>query len=195
MSRKLLIGNNEATSLLIHVDSRTLTETSTVWTDLSGNNNNFILDGSLDVNENGLLMTSSLVKGGTEVKLNGEFVIEYEVYRTDTVNSVATFSLNQNNSSKYSEGIVVNGNYNIRGYDGDIITNFTTQLNTPYLIRVEYKDDIKMYFDGVLIGTYNKNTFSPNGDYIVYLGSSSYANYPINNSHFRIKSFKLYNQI
>ena len=62
MSRKLLIGNNEATSLLIHVDSRTLTETSTVWTDLSGNNNNFILDGSLDVNENGLPLKLLLLK-------------------------------------------------------------------------------------------------------------------------------------
>lgn len=187
-------GDTTDATLLIHVNSSSLTSESTTWEDLSGNNNTFTLsDGTPDVDDNGLLMTSVKVHGDTNITLNGTFSTEITFYIPKSADDYALYSLNQDNSTKYCES-APKGYYKVNGYAGNTTTTVTTPAATLITISAVHNSNgqILLYKDGTYIATYDRGTFTAIGDYKVVLGSSSYNNYPINNSKFRIKSFKLY---
>ena len=62
-----------------------------------------------------------------------------------------------------------------------------------YKIRVIYGNEITLYADDVLVGTYTRNAFTANGSYQLCLGTSGGAASADFNG--RIKSFKLYDGI
>ena len=93
----------------------------------------------------------------------------------------------------YCDTVRSNHVYAVNGYNTDTITDLILTQDHLYKIRVIYGNEITLYADGVLIGTYTRNAFTANGTYQLCLGFSGDQKTPILNS--RIKSFKLWDGI
>ena len=55
--------------------------------------------------------------------------------------------------------------------------------------------NIRVYYNGEFHSEYPKGTSNLNGNFKLVLGASSWKNFPITDSKFRIKEFKLYNTV
>ena len=182
--------------LLLKLDSSSLTNSSTTWEDLSGNGVNFTLsNGTPDVSDKGLLMTSVKVTGTKPITLNGAFTEYY--YVCVKVNETGAFcSYNIKNSTKYCTN-VSSGMLKINGYSGDTMTsaNIKNQYKLHKIAIVRPSGgDTQVYLNGALQGTYNRGTFDANGTFDLVLGASSYNNFPHDISNFTLKEFQIFNK-
>ena len=182
--------------LLVKLDSSSLTSSSSIWEDLSGNGVNFTLsDGTPNVSDQGLLMTSVKVKGTKPITLNGAFT-EYYCVCVKHTDTSAFCSYNINNETKYctnASGRLLK----LNGYSGDVMTTANifkeTELQRIAVVRPS-EGDTQVYIDGVLQGTYNRGTFECNGNYDLVLGASSYNNFPNTGGHFTLKELQIFNR-
>ena len=184
-------------TILVKLDSSSLTNSSTLWNDLSGNDVNFTLsDGTPDVNENGLLMTSVKVRGTKSITLNGAFT-EYFNFQANPVSDTSAFcSYNINNETKYCDNLATSLKLKLNGYSGDTLTDISIQPNVSYKIVIIYSinNKIKVYVNGEFKGQYDRGTFDCNGNYDLVLGASSYKNFPNNIGNFRLKEIQIFNK-
>lgn len=181
--------------LLLKLDSASLTNSSTVWEDLSENGVNFTLSNGIpSVSDNGLLMTSVKCIGTKPITLNGAFT-EYYCVLVNANRTGAFCSYNINNTTEYcvsTEG----GKLKINGYSGDTTT--TASLYNPdklqkiAIVRPS-EGNTQVYLNGVLQGTYDRGTFEAYGNYNLVLGASSYNNFPNDNSNFVLKELQIFN--
>ena len=179
-------------TLLLSLDSSTLTSESIVWEDLSGNNNNFTIS-SCDVTEQGLNVYNCSCYGATTIPIKDQFTVEmtFTVIET-TSNAAAIYSLNLDNTGITLYADTMRDVYGIRGYDDDIYTSLKMTNGETYNIKLEYGDSISLYSNDELVGTYNKNSFTPNDAYRFWLGCSKINNIENLHANIRLKSFKLY---
>lgn len=179
-------------TLLLSLDSSTLTSESIVWEDLSGNNNNFTIS-SCDVTEQGLNVYNCSCYGATTIPIKDQFTVEmtFTVIQT-TSNAAAIYSLNLDNTGITLYADTMRDVYGIRGYDDDIYTSLKMTNGETYNIKLEYGDSISLYSNDELVGTYNKNSFTPNDAYRFWLGCSKINNRENLHANIRLKSFKLY---
>lgn len=179
-------------TLLLSLDSSTLTSESIVWEDLSGNNNNFTIS-SCDVTEQGLNVYNCSCHGATTIPIKDQFRVEmtFTVIQT-TSNAAAIYSLNLDNTNITLYADTMRDAYGIRGYDDDIYTSLKLTNGETYNIKLEYGDSISLYSNDELVGTYNKNSFTPNDAYRFWLGCSKINNKENLHANIRLKSFKLY---
>ena len=183
--------------LLVKLDSSSLTNSSSTWEDLSGNGVNFTLsDGTPDVSDKGLLMTSVKVKGTKPITLNGAFTEYYCVYLKNVTTS-AFCSYNINNVTKYCAN-ADSGSLKINGYSGNTMTSVDIS-NPDILQRIAVvrpsEGDTQVYLNGALQGTYNRGTFECNGNYDLVLGASSYNNFPNDKGNFTLKELQIFNRV
>ena len=188
-------------SPIVWVNSDDLTSSSSVWNDKTNNNYNFnITDGTPNITDGGLYMGSCKVQGENEnISLNGVFTYNVKFKIEETTNDYACFvSFNQNNTSKYCDNITDSG-LKVNGYSGDTITTLNisnSDFTTIHNLTIVYNTtNIRVYYNGEFHSEYPKGTANLNGNFKLVLGSSSFGNFPINISKFRIKEFKLYNTV
>ena len=188
-------------SPIVWVNSDDLTSSSSVWNDKTNNNYNFnITDGTPNITDDGLYMCSCKVQGENEnISLNGVFTYNVKFKIEETTNDYACFvSFNQNNASKYCDNISDSA-LKVNGYSGDTITTLNISnmdLTTIHNLTIVYNTtNIRVYYNGEFHSEYPKGTANLNGNFKLVLGSSSFGNFPINISKFRIKEFKLYNTV
>lgn len=186
-------------NLLCYYDSADLTPTSTTWTDKTGNGRDLTItnnrDSDLNITDQGLFLYNVGCRtSGVNIPLTGNFTVEYELTRVDNINAIASYAFNSavNDSCSYCDSIQ-NNTYRVNGYCGDTVTDLLLTLNQMYKIRVIYGDSITIYADDVLVGTYDRKSFSANGNYQLCLGTSGDTLSAYFNG--RIKSFKLYDGI
>ena len=181
---------------IAYLNSSSLTAESTVWEDASGNGIDFTLsDGTPNVDDNGLLMTSCKAVGKTPISLEGAFSYDMEIYIVNINSQPVFISFNQNNSTKYCDSLTYVGYYNINGYSSDRTTDILCEGNvlTRLTIVRDVEGDTKVYKNGELQGSYARGTFAANGSYDLVLGAASYGGYPNGNAHFRLKTLRIYN--
>ena len=184
--------------LILSLDSADVDAENMQWTDQSDSGLVFAMsDGTPDLSENGLLMTSCKVVGDKPLTLNGAFSYDVELMRViDQIFYSCWFSFNVNYSSKYCD------NWNnrilrINGYSGNTDTNIPVKdVNVPvrYTVVRGSTGNTDVYENGEYRGSFNRGTFDANGDFDIVLGASSWDNYPNDKSNFRIKSLKIYNR-
>ena len=182
--------------LLVKLDSSSLTNLSSMWEDLSGNGVNFTLsDGTPDISDKGLLMTSVKVNGTKPITLNGAFT-EYYCVCVKANETGAFCSYNINSTTKYCVNVEF-GAFKINGYSGD--TRTTAIIKDPNKLQKiavvrPSEGDTQVYINGALQGTYKRGTFKCNGNYDLVLGASSYNNFPNNESDFTLKELQIFNR-
>ena len=182
--------------LLVKLDSSSLTSSSTTWEDLSGNGVNFTLsDGTPNVSDKGLLMTSVKVKGTKAITLNGAFT-EYYCVCVKNSSTSAFCSYNINSITRYCAN-ADNGVLKINGYSGNTMTSAAIanpdKLQKIAVVRPS-EGDTQVYLNGALQGTYSRGTFECNGNYDLVLGASSYNNFPNVSAYFTLKEFQVFNR-
>ena len=186
-------------NLLCYYDSADLTTSSTTWTDKTGNGRDLAIinssGSSLNITDQGLSLISVGCKTSElNIPLTGNFTVEYELTRTGNISSLASYAFNNSvdGSCNYCDNI--NGDiYRVNGYNSDIMTNLKLTQDQIYKIRVIYGNEVVLYADDVLVGTYTRNAFTANGSYQLCLGTSGGT--ASANFNGRIKSFKLYDGI
>ena len=181
--------------LLLKLDSSSLTNSSTTWEDLSGNGVNFTLsDGTPNVSDKGLLMSSVKVTGTKPITLNGAFS-EYYCVGVNSTRTGAFCSYNIDNLTKYCNS-TEGGKLRINGYCGDTGTTAPI-MNSGKLQKIAIvhpsEGNTQVYLNGALQGTYTRGAFEANGNYNLVLGTSSYSKFAIDSSNLTIKEFQIFN--
>ena len=182
--------------LLLKLDSSSLTNSSNTWEDLSGNGVNFTLsDGTPNVSDKGLLMSSVKVTGTKPITLNGAFSAYYCV-RVNANRTGAFCSYNVDNLTKYCDS-TEGGKLRINGYSGDNTT--TADIRNPdklqkIVVVRPSEGNTQVYLNGALQGTYGRGTFAANGNYDLVLGTSSYSHFQVDTADLSIKEFQIFNR-
>lgn len=185
---------------IVELYSENVNISERIWTDNASGQAFALTGGTPNVNENGLLMTSSRAVSSQPVALDGAFSYDIEFYPEIPDSSGGTanafFSFNQNNTTKYCDQMR-DGGLRINGYSGDCdipsgtipIRNYATNRIT--IVRDATGNTI-VYLDNELVGLFDRGTFDANGSFDIVVGASSWDNYPISNSHFRVKSLRIF---
>ena len=203
----VIVNEKPESSPIVWVNSDDLTSSSSVWNDKTNNNYNFnITDGTPNITDDGLYMYSCKVQGENEnISLNGVFTynVKFKIEETsDNYSCFVSFNqynvINKVNETKYCDSIV-SSTLKVNGYSGDTTTTLNipdSDLTTIHNLTIVYNTtNIRVYYNGEFHSEYPKGTSNLNGNFKLVLGASSYGNFPITNSKFRIKEFKLYNTV
>ena len=93
----------------------------------------------------------------------------------------------------------MNSTLKVNGYSGNTTTTLNisnSDLTTIHNLTIVYNTtNIRVYYNGEFHSEYPKGTSNLNGNFKLVLGASSFGNFPITDSKFRIKEFKLYNTV
>lgn len=186
--------------LILSLDSADVDAENMQWPDQSDSGLVFALsNGTPNLTEDGLLMTSCKVVGDKPLTLDGSFSYDVVWVRTGAgadgcLN--AFFSFNQKGTTKYCDSIFYK-RLRINGYSGDTNTNVDWPdigvVDRIIVVRGTSGNTI-VYHNKEQAGTYSRGTFSASGEYDIVAGASSFDGYPITHSQFRIKSLRIYNR-
>lgn len=184
---------------LLALESKNVDTSAMVWSDSSGNEVDFTLsDGTPDVNDNGLQMTSCKVTGTKPITLAGAFSYDIELMFNEVSGTTnAFFSFNQANTTKYADNREHKANQSmlkLNGYSGNTTTTLNLMTTAPMRLTV-VRDTIGntvVYKNGMYVGEFTRGTFTASGAFDIVLGASSYGGYPITASKFRIKRLRIY---
>lgn len=185
---------------VVYLDSATIVSGSTMWEDKASGSAFSLTGGTSNVNENGLLMTSSRAVSNSPVSLNGAFSYYLEVYPElpESYQGTANvfFSFNKESATKYADQIR-NWGLRINSYAGDFdIPNstvpFVNNKMHQFAVVRDVEGDSRVYLGNTLVGSFARGTFEAVGDFDIVVGASSWNNYPIDRSSFRIKSLRIF---
>ena len=184
-------------NLVMWINSEGLTSSSTLWEDLTGNGYNFTLNGKIDVNENGVLCSSTQLRSDKAIPVTTNFSVEYVVEIVNNFNNDNTvFSFAQAGTSKYSESPYNEITYRVYGYSGDKdmpLDDVKFEVGKTYKVLTSHGDVTKVQINDGTIYQVDRGTFNGNGGaFTLWLGHTQHRKYV--ESIYRIKEFKLYNE-